>query len=79
MPVENQVGSGMNHTLTQDQQQKINAEKSRRLHDLLASYDTDLRALEAEPTRYTVAEYNLRFQAIQRNREQVRKEIGQIF
>lgn len=58
-----------------EQLMQLDTEKSRRLHDLLVGYDADLRALEAEPTRYTLADYNRRFQAIQRNREQTIKEI----
>lgn len=68
----------MNHILTDEQQQQIAAEQSRRLHCLLVEYDQQLRELEAEPARYTLAEYNLRFQAIQRNREQTHKAIEEL-
>ena len=69
----------MNYIMTTQQQKQVNAEQSRRLHDLLSKYDADLNALEADPTRYTVAEYNLRWQAIQQNRAQTRQAIEQIF
>lgn len=53
----------------------IEIESSRRLHDLLAGYDAELRELEADPTRYTLADYDERFRAIMRLREQTRREI----
>lgn len=65
----------MNHPLTPEQQLQINVEKSRRLHDLLAGYDAALRDLEANISAYKVADYNRRFQAITRLREQTRKAI----
>lgn len=53
----------------------IEIEQSRRLHDLLAGYDAELRELEADPTRYTLSDFDRRFKAIMRLREQVRKAI----
>lgn len=51
------------------------AEKSRRLYDILAGYDAELSDLEANMTRYTVAEYNERWQGIMQLREQAKREI----
>lgn len=53
----------------------IETEQSRRLHDLLVGYDQALRELEANITAYKIADYNLRFQAITRLREQTRQAI----
>lgn len=62
--------------VAQEQEQRI--EKSRRLHCILADYDAELRELEADPVRYTVADYHERRQAIMRLREQTQKEIEEL-
>lgn len=64
----------MNHQIAEPNP-FVKAEQSRRLHDLLADYDAALRDLEANPTRYTVANYDRCFKSITRLREQTLKAI----
>lgn len=53
----------------------LRVDDSRKLHDRLVECDAALRELEADPTRYTVADYDEQFRDIMRLREQTRKEI----
>lgn len=64
--------------MTAEQNPFIEIEQSRRLHELLAGYDAELRELESEPTRYTLSDFDRRFKAIMRLREQVRKAIEEM-
>lgn len=59
--------------VAQEQERKI--EQSRRLHDVLVQCEVDLKELDENPFRYSVAEVNLRRNAIIQLRQQARDEI----
>ena len=58
----------MNHAATPDQILSDKAEKSRKYHLRLQAYDEAIRALEAGPARYTLAEFNYRLNGLQHDR-----------
>lgn len=59
----------------------LEIDQSRRLHEMLVQCDADLRALEDSITSaqpYSIPDYNRRFQAIMKLREQTRQEIDKM-